>query len=88
MLYICILNRFIIESIRLEFQPKIKVKILELLRSFSLDELKIVQEKSTFEEEKRMLQSRIDKINDGTAVYSTFEELDLLLEETISEYEN
>ena len=35
-----------------------------------------------------MLQSRIDKINDGTAQYSTFEELDILLEETISKYED
>ena len=53
---------------------------------FSSDELKIVPESATFEEEKRMLQSRIDKINDGTEVFPTFEELDILLEETISKY--
>ena len=76
------------EAIRLEFQPEIKAKILELLSTFSPDELKIVPESSTFEEEKRMLQSRIDKINNGTAVYSTFEDLDILLEETISKYED
>ncbi|WP_310559074.1 hypothetical protein [Flavobacterium sp.] len=76
------------ETIRLEFQPNIKAKILELLSSFSSDELKIVSERPTFEDEKRMLQSRIDKINDGTAVYSTFEELDVLLEKTISKYED
>lgn len=86
--YICVINTINMETIRLEFQPKIKAKILELLSSFSSDELKIVQEGLTFEEEKRMLQSRIDKINDGTAVYSTFEELDILLEETISKYED
>jgi hypothetical protein len=76
------------ETIRLEFQPNIKAKILELLSSFSSDELKIVQESSSFEEEKRMLQSRMDKINNGTAVYSSFEELDILLEETISKFED
>jgi hypothetical protein len=76
------------ETIILEFQPNIKAKILELLSSFSSDELKIVSERPTFEDEKRMLQSRIDKINDGTAVYSTFEELDVLLEKTISKYED
>ena len=81
-------SRVIMEAIRLEFQPEIKAKILELLSTFSPDELKIVPESSTFEEEKRMLQSRIDKINNGTAVYSTFEELDILLEETISKYED
>lgn len=35
-----------------------------------------------------MLQSRIDKISDGSAVYSNFEELDILLEDTISKYED
>jgi len=76
------------ETLTIEFQPNIKAKILELLGSFSSDELKIVPERETFEEEKRMLQSRIDKINDGTAVYSNFEELDVLLETTISKYED
>jgi hypothetical protein len=76
------------ETIRLEFQPNIKAKILELLSSFSSDELKIVPERPTFEEEKRMLQSRIDKINDGTAKFVSFEELDQYLEETISKYED
>ena len=88
MLYICVLNSCIMETLTIKFHPNIKEKILELLSSFSSDELKIVQGKETFEEEKRMLQSRIDKINDGTAVYSTFEELDVLLEETISKYED
>jgi len=76
------------ETIRLEFQPNIKAKILELLSSFSSDELKIVPERSTFEDEKRMLQSRIDTINDGTAKFVSFEELDQYLEETISKYED
>ena len=76
------------ETLTIKFHPNIKEKILELLSSFSSDELKIVQGKETFEEEKRMLQSRIDKINDGTVVYSTFEELDILLETTISKYED
>ena len=72
------------ETIRLEFQPNIKAKILELLSSFSSDELKIAPERTTFEEEKRMIKSRIDKIDNGTSVYSTFEGLDILLDETIS----
>ena len=76
------------ETIRLEFQPNIKAKILELLSSFSSEELKIVQEDPQFEQTKNMLQSRIDKINNGTAVYSTFDELDVLLEDAISKYED
>ena len=76
------------EAIRLEFQPEIKEKILELLSSFSSDQLKIVQEEPDFEENKRKLNERAEKITNGTAQYSTFEELDILLEDTISKYED
>ncbi|MEP7094371.1 MAG: hypothetical protein ABI793_09965 [Flavobacterium sp.] len=76
------------EAIRLEFQPEIKEKILELLSSFSSDELKIVQEEPDFEKNKKMLNERAEKITNGTAQYSTFEELDILLEDTISKYED
>ncbi|TRX02772.1 hypothetical protein [Flavobacterium gawalongense] len=76
------------ETIRLEFQPKIKAKILELLSSFSSDELKIVQEDSDFDENKRELDIELTKIKNGTAKFYTFEELDLILEETISKYES
>lgn len=37
------------EAIRLEFKSEIKDKILELLSSFSSDELKIVQEDPDFD---------------------------------------
>ena len=76
------------ETIRLEFQPSIKAKILELLSSFSSDELKIVQERLTFEEEKRKLEACAAEIDNGTAQFVSFEELDLFLEETISKYED
>jgi hypothetical protein len=88
MLYICILNRFIMETIRLEFQPNIKAKILELLSSFSSDELKIVQEDPNFDENKRKLDSAYAKLKSGTAKFYTLEEVDAILEETISKYEN
>jgi hypothetical protein len=76
------------ETIRLEFQPKIKAKILELLSSFSSDELTIVQEKTTFEEEKRQLKICAEQIDNGSAKFVSFDELDQFLEETISRYED
>ncbi len=76
------------ESLRLEFQPEIKAKILELLSSFSSDELIIVQEDTGFDEVKRMLFARAEKIKSGTAQFCSFEALDKMLEETISKYEN
>ena len=76
------------ETIRLEFQPNIKAKILELLSSFSSDELKIVQEEENFTAIKKELDASLEKIHNGTAKLYSFEELDAILEKTISEYEN
>ncbi len=76
------------ETIRLEFQPSIKAKILELLSSFSSDELKIIKEDDDFVRNKAMVQSELEKIKDGTAEYCTIEELDSYLDDVISEYEN
>ncbi|MEL1255524.1 hypothetical protein AAEO57_17160 [Flavobacterium sp. DGU38] len=80
------------ETIRLEFQPEIKEKILKLLSSFSSDELKIVEEDifsdPNFEENKKKLDVAYAKIKNGTAKFYTLEEVDAMLEETISKYEN
>jgi hypothetical protein len=76
------------ETIRLEFQPNIKAKILELLSSFSSDELRIVQEDENFIENKRELDIAYAKLKSGTEKFYTLEELDAILEETISKYEN
>ena len=76
------------ETIRLEFQPNIKAKILELLSSFSSEELKIIKEDENFVRNKAMIENELEKIKDGSAEYCTFEEVDSYLDEVISEYEN
>jgi hypothetical protein len=76
------------ETIRLEFQPNIKAKLLELLSSFSSDELKIEEEDVDFDKNKTKLDSALAKIKNGTAKFYTLEEVDAKLEETISKYEN
>lgn len=76
------------ETLTIEFQPNIKAKILELLSSFSSDELKIVQEDVSFLAIKKELNDSLEKINNGNAKLYSFEELDVILEKTISEYEN
>lgn len=76
------------ETIRLEFQPKIKAKILELLSSFSSDELKIVQEDPDFDRNKRKLDLELAKINNGTAEFCSADELDLMMDEIFTEYDN
>ena len=65
-----------------------KSKILAALSAFSPDELRIVQEDFDFDNEKRHLWAVMAKINNGTAQYFIFEELDAELDSVISRYEN
>jgi hypothetical protein len=75
------------ETIRLEFKPSIKAKILELLSSFSSDELKIVQDPN-FEENKKELEIAYAKLKSGTEKMYSIDEIDAILDETFSEYDS
>ena len=82
------------EALKIEFQPNLKSKIIDLLSTFSPDEVKISPidvDKSfdpNFDENKKMLDNSLKKIRNGTAKLYTFDELDAILEETISKYES
>lgn len=76
------------EAIRLEFQPEIKEKILKLLSSFSSDELKITPEDPDFDENKEKVHIAYAKLKNGTTKIYTVEEVDEILEKTISKYED
>ena len=82
------------EALKIEFQPNLKSKIIDLLSTFSPDEVKISSmdiDKSfdpNFDENKKMLDEELKKIHNGTAIYYTLDELDTILEKTISKYEN
>lgn len=82
------------EALKIEFQPNLKSKIIELLSTFSPDEVKISPidiDKifdPNFDENKKMLDNSLKKIRNRTAKFYTFDELDAILEETISKYES
>ncbi|MCI4443195.1 MAG: hypothetical protein JHC39_06765 [Lentimicrobium sp.] len=76
------------ETIRLEFQPNIKAKILELLSSFSSDELKIVQEDLDFDENKKKIAIAYAKLKSGTEKMYSIDEIDAILDKTFSEYDS
>ena len=82
-----VLNKSVMETIRIQFEAKIKERILELLKSFSSDELQIIQEDPFFEENKAKLTAELDRIEKGSMDYKTFDELNLVLEKKISGYE-
>ncbi len=82
------------ETMQIEFQPNLKSKILDLLSTFSKDEIKISSVESTtffdpnFAENKRILDLALEKVNNGTAEYCSLEELDQYMDEIFAEYDN
>ncbi len=76
------------ETIRLQFEPQIKAQLLELLKAFSKEELHIIQEDPSFELNKERLSLELAKIEDGTSISFTADELNLVLEKRISNYED
>ncbi len=68
------------ESLRIEFQPKVKEKLLEFLNSFSKNELKIVEDKFLFEETKKMLHERLMDINEGKVSFIAIEDYEKTLD--------
>ena len=75
------------ETIRLEFKPSIKAKLLELLSSFSSDELKIEQEDFDFDKNKKVLDNAYAKLKSGAEKLYTIAEVDAILDKTFSEYD-
>jgi hypothetical protein len=76
------------ETIRIDCEPNIKSKIVEFLNNFSSHEYKIINEESSYIDEKRKLEASFEKLKNGTATCYSLDELDKFLDETISEYED
>jgi KaiC/GvpD/RAD55 family RecA-like ATPase len=76
------------ETLQIEFQPNVKEKILAFLNSFSKSELKIVEEDVTFEETKKRVHESYRRLKNGETKLYDIDELDAMLEKTISKYEN
>ena len=82
------------ETIKIEFQSSIKEKLIEFLNSFSKSELHIVEEDSPIIEDKSFIEYRdrlhlaVQKIESGESKLYDIDELDAMLEKTISKYEN
>lgn len=81
------------ETITIEFQPNVKAKIIEFLKSFSKNELHIIEESSpivedkSFEEYRDRLHLAAKRIESGESKLYDIDELDAMLEKTISKYE-
>jgi hypothetical protein len=84
----------IMETIKIEFQPNVKEKLIEFLNSFKYNEVHIIEEESNVIRDEAYWQYRnrlhleVDKIKSGESKLYDFDELDAFLEETIAKYES
>jgi hypothetical protein len=82
------------EELKIEFQPNLKSKILDFLSTFSPEDVKISHiefDKSfdpNFDENKKILDKALEKVNNGTAEYCTLDELDKYMDEIFAEHDN
>lgn len=82
------------ETIRIEFQPNIKEKLIAFLHTFSKSELQIVDEVSAvsdddyYKEYREMLHLAVKRHEAGESKTYSIDELDAYLDGIISEYEN
>lgn len=65
-----------------------RLEILKTLSHFSPDDYARMMEDEGFWKNKFMLDLELAKIKNGTAKFYTIEEVEAMLEETISKYEN
>ena len=76
------------ETIRIQFQPNIKEKILKLLNTFSKEEVQILFDDTSFEENKKRVQASYKKLMSGESKLYDIDEIDDMLEKMISKYED
>ena len=82
------------EAIKIEFQPNLKSKIIDLLSTFSSDEVKILPidiDKSfdpNFDENKKILEKAYKRLKSGEAKTFTIDEVDSFLDKKFAEYDS
>ena len=76
------------EPIKLGYSADEKLEILKTLSHFSPQDYPKVLEDDVFWENKFKLDLVLEKIHNGTAKLYSIDEVDAILEKTISEYEN
>ncbi len=72
------------KTIKLEISNKIYDKVLWLLEQFNSEDLKIIDENKVI---KNYLSKELETIDNGTAEFISLEELDKVMQERVSKYE-
>ena len=82
------------ETLQVNYKPEFREQLFAALKAFKPNDVQIIEQKSdVFEDEafinhRNYLHQQIKKIDSGESKMYSLEEVDAMLDETISNYEN
>ena len=76
------------QTIRLRVNDKVYKNLISLLSKFSKDEVEVIEENETYFSIKQYLEKELASVEEGTAKYTTIEELEKILDDTIRKNES
>ena len=75
------------QTIRLRVNDKVYKNLIRLLSKFSKEEIQVIEENDTFLSIQQYLEKELTSVEDGSAEYTSFEELENRLDATIRKNE-
>lgn len=70
-------------TIKLQVSEKVLGKVLTLLKQFTKEEVQVIQESASFEEDKQYVEEAYQRLQSGKAKMYSIEELEQKLSQTI-----
>ena len=76
------------QTVRLKINDKVYDKVMWLLSKFNRNEIEIIVDDSTYNENQEYLQNELDEINSGKAKFQSIDEFESRLDNAIKKHEN
>ena len=78
---------YAMQTIRLRVNDKVYKNLIRLLSRFSKEEIQVIEENDTFLSIQQYLEKELTSVEDGSAEYTTLEDLENRLDATIRKNE-
>ena len=75
------------QTIRLRVNEKVYKNLIRLLSKFSKEEIQVIEENETYLSIQQYFEKELASVEDGSAEYTTIEDLENRLDATIDKYE-
>jgi len=78
---------YAMQTIRLRVNEKVYKNLIRFLSKFSNDEIQVIEENETYLSIQQYLEKELASVKDGSAEYTTIEDLENILDATIRKNE-